>query len=515
MSNKSFYYLLVYYFLFSLVCAQNTQELYWVTFQECARDLRLEKKLSATTYQNRRNSGLPEWQASDYGPEVGYLSPIQEIGGEIRTVSRWLNAASVRLSESQVDQVNQLYGVESVTPLRSYLVPASREYSLPAGAMVKALEAMQAQTLIRYQLTGEGVKIGVIDAGFYQAHTTNGLVPLFENKQILGYRDFLTPGREGFFDLKRTEQDGHGTLVLLALGGKEPQTQFGLATGSEYYLAITDHPVSETRREEDLWIAAVEWMDSLGIRLINSSLAYGDGFDEKKENHKVSEIDGKTLKITQAADLAVNQKGILIVNAAGNSGDRSDWKIIEAPADAKGVLTVGSATPEFRKVAHSSIGPDKLPWVKPEIAAISAVGTSFAAPFITGLAACLWELEPGLSALQMKELIQRSGHLSPFPNNYLGYGIPQADRAIRLIEQPRQPGNFANTIKAEKKKVEIPVPDESLPITIYHKWNSTRVTRMETGKSVGGVLTVQRPETETHTTVNFGTQSVYEITWLE
>ena len=115
----------------------------------------------------------------------------------------------------------------------------------------------------------------------------------------------------------------------------------------------------------------------------------------------------------------------------------------------------------------------------------------------------------------MKELIQRSGHLSPFPNNYLGYGIPQADRAIRLIEQPRQPGNFANTIKAEKKKVEIPVPDESLPITIYHKWNSTKVTRMESGKSVGGILTVQRPETETHTTVNFGTQSVYEITWLE
>ena len=45
---------------------------------------------------------------------------------------------------------------------------------------------------------------------------------------------------------------------------------------------------------EDYWVEAIESFYEMGIRLVNSSLGYTDGFDKKKENHSKKEVDGKS-----------------------------------------------------------------------------------------------------------------------------------------------------------------------------------------------------------------------------
>ena len=53
-----------------------------------------------------------------------------------------------------------------------------------------------------------------------------------------------------------------------------------------------------------------------------------------------------------------------------------------------------------------------------------ANGTSFAAPIVAGLSACLWQSRPGLDNIDLLNLIQESAHLFSNPNDSMGYGVP-------------------------------------------------------------------------------------------
>src|SRR5262245_65702229 len=90
---------------------------------------------------------------------------------------------------------------------------------------------------------------------------------------------------------------------------------------------------NETRVEEDNYVAALEWADSIGVDIVSSSLAYlvfDNGF-----SYTPSQLNGDIAVTTVAADMAA-QRGILVVTAAGNSGpgSRSIW----TPADGDSVL---------------------------------------------------------------------------------------------------------------------------------------------------------------------------------
>jgi subtilisin family serine protease len=51
-------------------------------------------------------------------------------------------------------------------------------------------------------------------------------------------------------------------------------------------------------------------------------------------------------------------------------------------------------------------------------------GTSLSAPLVSGMAACLWQYYPNLTAYEIRQLIIQSASLYNNPNNFLGYGIP-------------------------------------------------------------------------------------------
>jgi hypothetical protein len=298
----------------------------------------------------------------------------------------------------------------------------------------------------------------------------------------MAQRDFQDPARKDIITDAATSGDGHGRSVLEKICGYDPdlRIQSGMAVNAQFYLARTENGDKENRGEEDKWIEAMEWMDSLGVRLISTSLGYATKMDDPKDNYKQLEMDGKTARISRAAQMAVDEKGIFLVVSAGNEG-ASSWKIVSAPADAQGVLSVG-ATREYvmDRISYSSIGPEHLPYLKPNVSCYSPNGTSFSAPAVAGFVACLMEKAPDMDNKSLKAIIEKSAHLYPYGNNFIGYGVPQADRALKLISDPKV--DFKNTFVKEVhgKKMKFKVPSK---VTVggiaFHKKNENIVIKQE------------------------------------
>lgn len=360
-----------------------------------------------------------------------------------------------------------------------------------------ALEQINAQAIIDQGLTGKGVKVGVIDGGFLKANKIETLSPLFENDQIAGYKDYLDPSAEDF-DGSRAFDDVHGTEVLELIAGysAERKVQYGLATGATYYLARTDHGGYEKRKEEKYAIKAMEWMAKEGVKIINLSLGYNFGYTNKRENYLPEQMDGKSTIVTQAVDRLSKEYGILFIVAAGNDGENK-WKIVGSPGDAKSALTVGAT--KFKvwdDMKYSSRGPEWLEYVKPEISCFASTGTSFSAPVITGFAACLLEKNPTLSGEELKEIIIRSGNLS-FPNNYIGYGVPDGALALSLIDEDSM--EIKDSVQS-KKSYQLKLSKPSIYITVYHKigW---KVVDSETIRTSQTNIKIKRKEDAESSTI--------------
>ena len=137
-----------------------------------------------------------------------------------------------------------------------------------------------------------------------------------------------------------------------------------------------------------------------------------------------------------------------MVCSAGNAG-RGCWKKITPPADAFDVLTVGAIDRRRLLTPFSSVGPTADGRVKPDVVAVGsqadvmltngnqgeADGTSFASPILCGMVACLWQACPRLTAVQLLELVRRSGDRADFPDNVYGYGVPDLWQAYQTYLQ--------------------------------------------------------------------------------
>ena len=141
-------------------------------------------------------------------------------------------------------------------------------------------------------------------------------------------------------------------------------------------------------------------------------------------------------------------KGVLLVNSAGNSG-MGPWKKLSFPADADHILTVGAVISDapFTTAPFSSVGPSQDGRIKPDVVAVGApaflvngrgvimedMGTSFATPIVCGLAACLWQARPSLSAAQLIQIIRDCSDNRDHPDNIYGYGMPDFWKAYMKV----------------------------------------------------------------------------------
>ena len=201
-------------------------------------------------------------------------------------------------------------------------------------------------------------------------------------------------------------------------------------------------------RETDNWVAAAERADSIGADIITTSLGYSL-FDDEKDNFTYSDMDGKTTRISCAAKMAA-KKGILVLNSAGNEGNKN-WYYITAPADADNIITVGSVDSLQNRSYFSSFGPTFDGRIKPTICAqgtqttfvstdnevVAGSGTSFATPVAAGMAASIWGAFPNLTNFELMEKIIQSASNYETPDNLCGYGIPNVWKIYQNLNQTK------------------------------------------------------------------------------
>jgi subtilisin family serine protease len=163
-------------------------------------------------------------------------------------------------------------------------------------------------------------------------------------------------------------------------------------------------------------------------------------------NYAKSDLDGKKAVITRAARKAID-KGIVVVVSAGNEGSNS-WKLVTPPADAEGILSVGSVNSVRTLSNFSSQGPTADSRTKPDVVAMgsatsiiratglpgNASGTSLASPLIASLAVGVLQAFPMMSAIQVYDAITRSADQASKPDNLMGYGLPHFRAVKNYIE---------------------------------------------------------------------------------
>ena len=185
--------------------------------------------------------------------------------------------------------------------------------------------------------------------------------------------------------------------------------------------------------------------DSVGVDVINTSLGY-NLFDNPAQNYKYSDMNGDRALATRAADWAA-QTGILVVASAGNDGS-SAWKYVGTPADADSIIAVGAVNGSLNIASFSSFGPSFDGRIKPELSAQGAGtvvgtpnnsvgtsnGTSFSSPLLAGFATGFWQAFPKLTNMQVRQLLIRSANSFDNPNDRVGYGIPNFEKAYELAE---------------------------------------------------------------------------------
>ncbi len=410
-----------------------------------------------------------------------YVDGVRSTGAAVRHVSRWLNAVSVEADLATAARIVALPYVQSVTALaRSRriepvgpLVPVPTQEAPPSpfergplqggpsqggpspggapgnfaptslpppagyGTSITQMNGINAKAAQDSGYTAAGVVVAMFDTGFNKAHTAT-----VQLKRIAEYDFVFGDSETANQAADLTFQWDHGTGTWSVLGGYAPNNLIGPAYNASFLLAKTEDDRSESPVEEDNWLAAVEWADSIGVDVISSSLAYF-AFDNTSLSHTYSQMDGKTTTVTKAAALAA-RRGIVVANAMANSGPATGT--LQAPADADSILSVGAVDAGDGITSFSSRGPTSDGRGKPEVVAqglntVWAVaanntfgtnsGTSLSTPLIGGAAAQVREAHPEWTVQQIRYALKLSGDKAATPDSTTyGWGRPDVVTAI-------------------------------------------------------------------------------------
>lgn len=492
------------FLLLLLACCEQKRK-YWIYFKENSAVVGCSSEVASGSQPKQEHTDIQEM----------FEKNLEGTGTKITFFSHWLNAGIAMLDQAQVNAISTLDFVAEIQPVQVLnFIPHSLGQT---EELSFALEQIEARYFLDKGLNGKNVKVGIIDGGFLDADVKSGLSHVFVSSRVHGYKDFLTPDLPRYGGSKAAD-DGHGTEVWEQISGmnSERNVRFGMATGSEFYLARTDDGRKEYRQEEEYLIGALEWMEKQGVKLVNISLGYSNGYDNPHENYLPEHIDGNFTAITRAARIATEKKGMLLIVSAGNDGNTA-FKVLSAPADARGVIAVGATNFKvWDKASYSSIGPESLGFLKPNVSCFSFNGTSFSAPVITGLAACIMQMDSTLSNMEIKSMIEQSGHLYPFGNNYIGYGVPSCRKILERIDGA-QPGMLSRPVKKEKiealkRKLVLKLPFESGTLVLFNKKDSINVLFQEKATVEDYSLTLTKPKDVRYTTVA-GKGFVQEVRW--
>jgi len=425
---------------------------------------------------DRRSRYNIDYKISDLPMTATYVEQVAAIGVEVFSRVKWMNVILIKTTDvNLLDEIEALPFVESYTKLpnkdlanpsthqtfleleealvvneRSKVNRYKSAQELEYGEALDQIELINGVPLHEQGFMGQGMVISILDGGFVGADERIIFDSLWDNGRILGTRDFASEDHNVFAG------SSHGTKVLSTMGAYWPNKMIGTAPEASYWLIRTEFTDYEYIIEEYNWVVGAAFADSVGTDVINSSLGY-NVFDDPNMDHDWDDLDGNTTVVTIGADMAA-EKGILVVNSAGNSGGNS-WQYITSPADGDSVFTIGAVDYDGNIAYFSSRGLPDDPRVKPNVCAVGSgtvvanpntddithsSGTSFSSPTIAGMTACLWQALQELNNKEIMELIEASSSQANNPDTDYGYGIPDyalAYSVLAIHETEKQTSN--------------------------------------------------------------------------
>ena len=420
--------------------------------------------LSERALQRRVRQNIPV-TTDDLPVSARYIDSLKQMGFEIMNTSRWFNSATVRCLPEDTEKLRKIDFIrhtsfhqteypadttviekdDDLKTLISFIFQQKDEegskplYAAPEayyGQAADQVGMMNGQALHDRGFRGQGMLIAVIDGGFNKVDELSGFDSLRSSGRLREVKNF-TPYTDNLFG-----DNNHGSNVLSIIASNLPGQMMGSAPDADYVLLRSEEIEHEYLVEEDNWIAAVEYADSIGVDLITSSLGYST-FDVASQNHRQEDLDGRTVRTSRAAAMAA-ARGMIVCVSAGNDGD-TNWKRISVPADADSIVTVGAVGRRGQYVSFSSTGYTADNRVKPDLVAMgegtayqhsmgyihTGNGTSYSTPLLAGFIACLWQACPDKGNIEIIEMVKRSASHFHEPNSEYGYGIPDF---LKLME---------------------------------------------------------------------------------
>lgn len=209
-------------------------------------------------------------------------------------------------------------------------------------------------------------RVGIIDTSFDTSH------PAFAGRRIdlQNFRGQSSPA----------SGDWHGTAVLSVLAGRTDSGTPGLVPDADFLLASTFSTDADGQVSADAVavLRALAWLDSQNADIVNMSFS-------GPPNDQIESVIS-----------AMAAKGVIFVAAAGNRGANGPASY---PAAYKQVIAVTAISKDMRNYRHANRG-DYVDVAAPGVNIWTALpnaregyrtGTSFAAPFVTGLLAAMPE----------------------------------------------------------------------------------------------------------------------------
>jgi subtilisin family serine protease len=295
-------------------------------------------------------------------------------------------------------------------------VDASSEGTVtPQGALDTWGQTMVGADLVWGQgVYGDGVLVGVVDSfvdinhpqispriavnageipGNGKDDDGNGYID-----DVYGYSFVSNPNTDG-------KVSDHGTHVSgIIAADHQTGTIKGLAPKAKIIPAPFIDPVNFGSIGDA--ILAMQYVSQRGARIINASWG-----------------GAPCMASLRNAFQELNNKGILVVVAAGNAGHDIDYEPdYPAAFNMPNQLTVAAATPSDLMASWSNSGFNLVHLAAPGASILSTIpnnrtafmdGTSMAAPFVTGAAALLWSDRPKATALQVKKALLTSVDVTP------------------------------------------------------------------------------------------------------
>lgn len=446
------------------------------------------------------------------------------VGGDAYVSYQWAEAIGLDPSilsniEGQGGWTNDFCGDEAQAP-------EEVGYTLAQFSPVQSVDdqwALQHVGLARGGTKPSGsaqpVVVAVIDTGIDWNHADFSWDNLWRNEDEVpdngvdddnnGYVDDII-GWDFMADHNRPwDNDGHGTFVAGVIAATQGN-DIGINGINANARIMVLKALNNFGRTRASYLArAIVYAADNGANIINLSVS-GPGFPT----------------VVQEAVNYANEKGVLVIQAAGNVADNVDDAM---PAPIDGTMIIAASGPNKERAAFSNFGT-RLSLAAPGIDVVSlrarrtdfmynsgettypredafigddrryyrSTGTSFSAAIVAGVASLVWSERPELTNVQVRRMLEQSALDigDPGRDQHSGYGIVDAGAALKA-----DPEFF---IDADIQGVAAQESDGQLVIAVAGRAGADQFksAKLEVGASadpiewvqVGEVLTAPMPD---------------------